>query len=505
MNKVADQPLLGQVPASLSFGVFRAALLAICGVAVLFLLVSAVRYIPVVGDNSYPESAAVLSAQRYAQGLGLYGDYRRPPYMVTAFTPLWYVLLSIPARLGVKDLDTLALSGRLLVLVALFGVAALGYLWNLRIGMRARQAILTPAFYLSIPTLIPWAMTARPDFPSLLCSMLALYVAGSGSGATATAAGALIAATAFLIRHNAAAVPAAVVLWLLFSKRWKHAVVFCSVWALTVGAVLGAFQSSSGGNLLLNLSGAKFGRMTLTYGRDVILRLLVTPGHGMVIALLAFGILGFVCNLRSSNGRAGLMNFYLATSVAVAGLGSAAAGADLNHFFEPALALALLVPTALARMEETWTRSSALSLFAAITMAVVLLPSLDMQRWALMHNRPDNVRALLPYSEHRRILTDIPYLAARSSAPEALDLASLTYAANAGQWSATPLIAALDKKQYESVILGEGALTPYDQAALYPRYPHLNSEVQTAILRNYSLCFKLNGVYVYGPHGATCR
>ena len=32
----------------------------------------------VTGDNMYPESAGVLDAQRWAQGLPLYSDYRQP-------------------------------------------------------------------------------------------------------------------------------------------------------------------------------------------------------------------------------------------------------------------------------------------------------------------------------------------------------------------------------------------------------------------------------------------
>jgi hypothetical protein len=496
------EPRSASVP--FSFRAFRTGLVVLCSVAVLFLLISALRFIPAVGDNSYPEAAAILSASRFAQGLGLYTDYHQAPYIVTAFPPFWYVLLAVPAWLGVKDLDTLTVLGRLLALGALFGVAALAYLWNRRIGRPGRLAVLSPAFYLSLPILIPWAFTARPDFPSLLCSMLALYLIGQKASGRAVMASALVAAVAFLIRHNAVPVPVSVVLWLLWSRRWRHAVLFCAVWGAAVGSTVALFQAWSGGLLLLNLSGAKFGRMALTYGRDTILRLMTSPGHGMATALLSFGLFGFFCNRKERDARSLLTGIYLPVSVLFAGLGSLAAGADINHWFEPSLALALLIPAGLARMEAGWSKDAVASRFLAVLLLVLVVPSLDVARWGVMHTRPADMRRLLPYAGNKNVFTDVPYLAARARQPVVLDMASLAYAIRSGQWSPAPLIGALDQKEYELVILGEGGLAAYDPAALYPRYPHLDPTLQAAVRRNYKFCFDLDAVDVYAPNGAKC-
>ena len=146
----------------------------------------------------YPEAAGVLSAQRWAHGFALYEDYRQPPYMTASFPPVWYGILAIAAKLGLSDLNALTLFGRLLSLACLFGVAVLGFRWNRKIGHPLGLALLTPLFYLSLPILIPWAVTARPDFPGLLLVFLALYVSSLRSTTASVFLAAALAALGFL-------------------------------------------------------------------------------------------------------------------------------------------------------------------------------------------------------------------------------------------------------------------------------------------------------------------
>ena len=123
----------------------------------------------------YPEAAGVLSAQRWAHGFALYEDYRQPPYMTASFPPVWYGILAVAAKLGLSDLNALTLFGRLLSLACLFGVTVLAFRWNRKIGHPLGLALLTPLFYLSLPILIPWAVTAHPDFlrvaPGFPCAL----------------------------------------------------------------------------------------------------------------------------------------------------------------------------------------------------------------------------------------------------------------------------------------------------------------------------------------------
>ncbi|MGC4053250.1 MAG: hypothetical protein QM757_28435 [Paludibaculum sp.] len=483
-----------------SFTGFNVLLLALCAATALLFLVQAAGYLPVRGDNSYPEAAAALSAQRWAQGLPLYENYRQPPYLVTAFPPLWYALLSVPARLGYANLDSVTLFGRLLNLAALFGVAGLGFVWGRQMGRPVLIALLTPALYLSFPILIPWAVTVRPDFPSLFFALLALCLAGYRPSMPWVILAGLAASLAFLIRHNAVAVPVAVVLWMVWTGRWKHAVTFCLTWGVVVAATLYVFNSSSHGMLLVNLSGAKFGRLAVTYSRDSLLRLLVSPGHGYALVLFILGALGFLYSWRDTDLRNRMVGIYAVVSLGLALFGSAAAGGDVNHYLEPALAMALLAPTGLARLRASWPEDSPLAAFAAICMVVLLLPSIDVQRWKAMHERPEDLRGFLPLVTERSVLTDVPFLAARMQSPQATDLASLSYAVRSGGWSSAGLVNLVMQKKYESVILSEAVNTAYDPAALYPRYPHLDPALRKAVMENYGLCFELGRYFVYGPN-----
>jgi len=483
-----------------SFQWFQGLLLILTGLVVLSFFVEAGRFLPVHSDNMYPEASGVLSAQRWAHGSALYEDYRQPPYVTASFPPVWYGILAIAAKIGFGDLDALTLFGRLLSLASLLTIAALGFSWNRKIGQPAGLAALTPLFYLSLPILIPWGVTARPDFPGLFLVFLALYVVSLRSTTTSVVLAAALAALGFLVRHNAISVPVSVVLWLLWSRRWKHAAFFCAAWAAVVGPALLAVQHSSNGLLLLNISGAKFGEFALTYVRDVIGRLLAAQGHGFVIALFAFGIFGCIEAWRLQDNRCRLICIYLVVSLGLAIIGSAARGAAVNHYLEPSLALALLIPSGMARLRTVWAPSSPVASFSVVMVLVLLLPALDAQRWNVMHNRPDDLRQVVPLVENKSVLTDIPYLAARSTSLELLDPASLTNMERTGAWSSTGITHALRDKKYDLVILSQAVdASAALVTATYPRYPHLDSIVQAAIAENYSLCFQTGAVYVYGP------
>ena len=260
----------------LSFRAFHLLFLSLAGCMVLLFLADAVQSLPVTGENIYPESAGVVAAQRWGQGFPLYDDYRKPPYLITPFPPLWYAFLAIPVKLGMSSLDSLTLFGRVLTLVFLLSIAIIGYLWNRRLGFSFSVAVVTPVLYLSFPFIIPWGVTARPYFPALFFSLLAVYWAGTRSGSASIYVAAIAAAVAFLMRHNSVAAPVAIVLWWAWSRRWTDAARFCAAWTAAVSVILVPMYWASNGLLLLNLSSAKFGPLAITYIHDVLTRLLVT-------------------------------------------------------------------------------------------------------------------------------------------------------------------------------------------------------------------------------------
>jgi hypothetical protein len=486
-----------------SFRTFRLLLLLMTAAAAMFFVIEAIKYVPVTGENVYPESAGVLAAQRWAEGRPLYEDYRQPPYLMTSFPPLWYAMLFVAAKFGLTGIDSLTLFGRLLSLFFLAGVALLGYAWNRRAGHSPKLAIFAPALYLAFPILIPWAVTARPDMPALFGSFLAVYLVSFRVSRRSVVLAAVAAALAFLMRHNAVAAPIAITVWLVLSRRWRDTALFCGVWGLIVASVLLPFQMSGQGLLLLlNLSSAKFGHLALTYIRDIVIRLLLPPGQGFAVLLFGLGTFALLQRSSPHDTKTRLLKIYLVASLALGVVGSAAAGGGVNHFLEAALAMAVLTPTALSVLERSWDSAPAVGACLTALLVILLLPTLDVRRWELMHRSPDDLRRVVGLVRDREVFVDDPYVAARALTPNSADLASLINTQRIGgwaSWSSQGVSKAIAEKEFKLIVLSRPVEKTLLPVGRYPRAPRIDAAIQSAISQNYRFCFEVDSEYVYAP------
>jgi hypothetical protein len=494
--------LMSLLPGVFSFRTFRILLLLLTGCAILLLVMQAWHFLPVTGENVYPESSGVLSALRWSRGLPLYQDFRKAPYLTTPFPPLWFALMAETAKVTGADMDSLTGLGRIFSLLCLFGIAIAGYFWNRSLGLPRALSILAPAFFLSVPILVPWAVTARPDLLALLLSFVAVYASANSASIPGIALASGISSLAFLSRHNSVAAPVAIVVWLVFSRRWKHAFLFCGVWGSIVGPVLAFFQMTSGGSLSMNLAGGKFGKVSMSYARDVLARFLEAPGQAFVLALFVFGLYGLFEALRQDDRRLHLLCLYAIVALMLAIMGSAAAGSAPNHYLETALAFSFLIPIGLLSIDKSWVTGSPLAILTTIFVLIVLVPSLDVLRSTAAHNHPDDLRFLTPIVAGRHVFTDLPYVAARESQPEALDLASLINSerSNPGHgWSSSVIVHDLSERKYALVVLSQPIEEVYVPAGLYPRYPRMDESMRSAIRQNYGLCSHTVVSYIYAP------
>lgn len=481
-----------------TFARFQWAVLLVAGLIALFFLVQVARFLPSADDNVYPEAAQVLMAQQWALGELLYRDFQEPPYLLTPFPPLWYASMAAAAKAGFSDMDSLTMFGRVLSLASLFAMVGLAYNWNRQRGIAVGIALLTPALYLSFPDLVFWATAARQDFPSLFFGFLAVFLVFYRTGPVWLSLAAVASACAFLLKHSAVAVPVAIVLTLLWLRRWKPAFLFCFVWAVPVGATLIGFEIASGGLMGLNLAGANFGEFSFQYSHEIFVDVAMTTGHGVVLFLLAAALLGLLDCWEEPDDRARFLGLYFVTSMGLAFLGSGFANAGANHYLEAAWVWALLAPGGLARLRRAWEKDSPLPAFVFVLALVLLFPALDVQRWEMLNRRPDNLAPVVPLVKGKRVLTDIPYLGARSRAPEFLDSISLTFAAKNGAWSSDTIVRSVRQKEYELVILRWRLEDPRWKTT---RYLRLGDELRDAIIQSYAFCFGLDSSYVYGPLG----
>jgi hypothetical protein len=318
---------------------------------------------------------------------------------------------------------------------------------------------------------------------------------------------AILSGLALLVRLNSVSVPVALVLWWWFGRNRKHAVLFSCVWAVIVVPTLVAFNAQSNGFLLLNLTGSKFGRFALTYIHDLALRMFSGPGLGFAVVLFALGAFSWLELRNDADRRVKLLRIYVLVSCFVAVFGSAAAGANVNHYLEFAFASAVLIPSGLARLERAWVNDSPVTALVAVLLALLLVPSLDILRSKLVHEKGENYRSAAQFIGSRSTFTDIPYVAARTSPPQLVDLGSLINAEKSGRhdWSSVSVLNGLRNGKYEFVILS----LPVDQIpvihGLYPRHPRLTAEMQSAIRQHYRLCQQSGDAYIYRPLGSSAE
>jgi hypothetical protein len=497
-----DSRSIARFASLLSFEFFQRTLLGLTAIIALFFFVEAARLMPVHGENMTAESSTVLIAQRWAQGSPLYTDFHKPPFLIAPFPPGLYEILATAYKSGIHSVQGLMLFGRWLSLISLLGIGCITYLWNRDRGFSRETSLVTPLLFFCFPALLPWAATVRQDFPSLLLAACAMLLAFHRPAGKWIIAGAACAAAAFLIKHSLIALPTALVLWLGFNRRWKDAVLFCAIWFVIVGTVLGYFQSASSGLMRLNITGGKIaGAASLQNVHESFVAVTWAQGHQIVILLFAFAIVGAILSWQKFDQPVWFLTCYLTFSFGFALFVTRFSNASYNHYIEPALVCALFAPGVLQLLRVSWPKELAFASFMLVLVLMLLVPTLDVQRWNMMNDRPDNLDKLVRIVNRDKILTDVPYLATNSAQPEFVETISLRFSEKAGVWSPRLVESSLQQKAYDLVALHWSLDDPRWENF---RYARLGPQLRKSIRDNYSFCAVAEGVYFYTPATPGC-
>lgn len=469
-----------------------AMLLLLPAIAAIVVFTLGARFLPVQGDNAWAEAHGVVLSERWARGIPLYSDFQVPPYIWTSFPPLWYALMAMIAKAGASNLDTLTLIGRMFTVVSLVGVGFISFFWNRRRGFTIVTSFSSFLFFASFPILIPWAVSARPDFPAIFLSFLSVYISASGIGVATAGVSAIVAALAFLMKHSAIGAPITIGICFLLLRRWRSLVAFSAVWIVIVGGTLVIFEIMTDGMLSHNLKGSHVGAFSLANIKQILVRLLVSPGQGTTLAIVTFGVFGSLCESQDAHTK--FLRYYFLVTAALAIMASGLENAGENHFCEAAIVAAMFVPRALVEVQGLPRRiTTALVLLLTF---VLLLPSLALQGWRMLHEQPVDYRWLVPYVRGERIFTDIPYLAARSASLELLEPIALTHKERVHAWSSVGIVEGLNSNSYDIVILDRAVSDPRWEGG---RNLFLSNQVRQAIAGNYRLCLEVQDAYIYGP------
>lgn len=183
--------------------------------------------VPIIGAA---EPNVIYTLQKYLAGRPLYGNPDEPPFDVTQYSPLYYVITgAIGALAGVEATDAQAVwrLGRLTAFV--LAVCALGAHYTLltRVLRVSRGIAICAVAYAFVAT-CPYLYYARPDVLLTLWTVVALlFLFRSIDQAGAAATRSVVAATAAVFlacasKQSGVATLGVLVLYLLVSREWRQ-------------------------------------------------------------------------------------------------------------------------------------------------------------------------------------------------------------------------------------------------------------------------------------------
>jgi hypothetical protein len=430
----------------LTIGALSVELLALCA--------RVVSDFPMATDAGYPDSALVVRVAGLLSQGDLFPPLDRPPYLVTVYGPLTYVVLSAPFA-AARALGVDPVLGLRIAEVALF-VACLVLIAILVRHFTRSAPIVLLAILLAAAgePLRPWVLQLRGDFLGLLLSLtcIALCVR-TGSGRSLTLA-AVLAGLAILSKQTFVAAPAAVVLWLLWQKEWRTA----AVWAGTVAAVVGV-----GYGIVLVREPSLLGHVAAL--RMPVFEYWVAAGFvvtAVVHIKVLYGVAGAAVLFRSSDARARLVVGYWAASWIVAIGTIPQIGGNMNYLWEPwfvsALLAALAIDAAVAQAERIpGAVAVALVLLHVRVLTGGVLEAGDELRGlaaarARAEQRDTGLRALGSAVQGYAVLSSSPYLARMSRVPVLPDPYLTSILVQTGAWDPAPVLASVRNGAFDVVV-----------------------------------------------------
>ena len=407
-------------------------------------------------DAGYPDSATLLRVAEFVRSGHLYPAVDRPPYLVTLYGPLTYVLLAIPYAVAqAVGLDPV-MPVRIVILAAMF--ACLVFVYQLARRLQGSRAIgwLCVLFAMSATPLA--IIPVRGDLLAALFSLMSLQVFLLGNRRFQIAGTVICAAAAVLVKQTFVAAPVAITCWLIYKRRYKDAA-FMVAGFVTVVAAAYAFFLLRDPLALEHIAALR--RPVFDYpGALVIARQMLSQ------PAVPFAALGGLVVLwrRDTNSLPLLVYCLVAWLVAIATIPQV--GGGTNYFWEPLLASAVLAGPGLCELQRQLKRAPLL--VAAVFYVLLLNALLPMVRQDVVQLR-GYYRSSLTYEVRkarwqsfaatvsgRRLLSTMPDVAVRSNIPEIPDPFLNSVLESRGMWDSGPVVAKIENGTYDLIVISTG-------------------------------------------------
>lgn len=198
-------------------------------VSLLLLLIKIYVSLSFLPDISGSETSTIFPIQRLTGGLPIYTDPESPPFLMAQYTPIYFVLVSLVAKVaGIlpDDVHKVFIISRLFSISLVVAMAGMvGIFLRYKVKTSVHTALLTACFIYQI--LAYWYLTSsRPD--SLLVLLTALFIMviyraielENTTGIWWIAA-IFIAVTAFFVKQSGAIHAIALGVFCLITAQWK--------------------------------------------------------------------------------------------------------------------------------------------------------------------------------------------------------------------------------------------------------------------------------------------
>jgi hypothetical protein len=441
----------------------------------------------------YGESIVLDETRRLAVGQPLYASPTQLPLTVTAYPPVYYILVSLLQQLSG---DTTYSVGRMVSAVAVVVSILLIVGIVHRVTMRWAAGLLAAGLFVTQNlTVLLWGPTHRVDMLALSFALAGLALATSG-------------------RTTLAALPLAVA---VFTKQSYLAAPLCVVVALWPRTrEIAAFGVALGGSLLIAV-----GVGTWLTGNQLLWHTIVANANlldldyfeAMLGAFAQFNALPLVAVAALFGLPARPMErlwrayFVLSGLIALATVGKI--GASSNYWLELTAATSVLLGVLAVRLTEA---ESARAAFTSAGLAGVVLASLLISIPAYQATMTQAVTtavtghsaeswqrleaAALVANEPGPLLTDDPDLAIQARKRVEFELI-YTLLALEGLWDESPILDAIEARHFGLVALLESLDAPPPPQPI--RSAHFTERVRQALRSAYAPAGQIDGYWLYRP------
>jgi hypothetical protein len=443
-------------------------------------------------EVGYGDSYVLYDLVHFLNTGVIYRDLSQAPYVPSQYSPLMYMLFSLPG--WIVSLENPFIGPRLFVLAAfLFCVAVV--ISIVRVLIPARYAwvwgLLLATSITGFQDWQNWLISLRGDLPGIAFSLLALRLLLARSRYAVMLAG-LCAGLAMQFKITLVSALAAGFSWLLFQKRWRELAAFAAAGTLTSLGLYLLFWVREP-RMVSQMMALSPGIADLRGCLKLTLKAIGEP-----ITLLSLLAIPPVAS-HSWPGWAPLFLF-APISFVIGGLVDIQAGGNINYFFEALLALVPVAVLGLLRLIHWARRRISIAVFLSAAVLFDFLPPkvLDLYHQALYL---ENDRVAIENNQFRKaqevlkrwhLFSTVPRLALLDSEPALTEPYLMSYIQRLGKFDPQPILERIRSGEFDVVITAAQSLS-------HRGIPHITPDLHRAIEDFYQPQCTMLGALIHVP------